>query len=333
MSASSSSREREPPSRITRSQFASSTAASELFSALRACSSSRSPRPADSSYCMVFRKWRMLERAFAGAHVLQPAGVGLGVAGGDDLDAVAVAQFGAQRHQLAVDLGRHAAVADVGVHRVGEIHRGRAARQRQDPALGREDVDLVGEEVDLHVLEEFLRVARLVLDLEQRLQPAVGLLLQLGELVGVVLVEPVRGDARLGQAVHLLGADLHLDRDAVGADQVGVDRLVAVRLRDGDVVLELARDRLVERVQRAEREVARRDVLDHHARAEDVVHFREGEVLLDHLAVGGVDVLLAPEDLGADVALGELALDRVEVLPIISRRLPRAALVALASTL
>ena len=66
----------------------------------------------------------------AGAHVLQPAGIGLRMAGSDDLDAVAVAQLLAQGHQLAVHLGGDAAIADVGVHRIGKIDRGRTARQR-----------------------------------------------------------------------------------------------------------------------------------------------------------------------------------------------------------
>jgi hypothetical protein len=48
----------------------------------------------------------------------------------------------------------------------------------------------------------------------------------------------VRGDARLGDAMHVLGADLHFDGNAVGAEQRGVQRLVAVDARDRDVVLE-----------------------------------------------------------------------------------------------
>ena len=233
------------------------------------------PGPADSSYCMVFRKWRMLERALPVRTYCSQPGLGLAWL------AVMISTRSPLRSSVRSGTSSPFTLAATQrlpmsvCTRVGEVDRGRAARQRQDPALGREHVDLVGEQVHLDVLEELLRVARLVLDLEQRLQPAVGLLLQLGELVGVVLVHPVRGDARLGEAVHLLGADLHLDRHAVGADEVGVDRLVAVRLRDRDVVLELARDRLVERVQRAEREVAGRHVLHDHAAAEDVVHLGE----------------------------------------------------------
>ena len=57
----------------------------------------------------------------AGDDVIEPGRVGLRVRRGDDLDAVAVLQLGAQRHQLVVDLRRDAAVADVGMHRIGEV--------------------------------------------------------------------------------------------------------------------------------------------------------------------------------------------------------------------
>ena len=47
-----------------------------------------------------------------------------------------------QRHQPAVDPRAHAAVPDLGVDRVGEVDRRRPGRQRDDVALGGEDVDL-----------------------------------------------------------------------------------------------------------------------------------------------------------------------------------------------
>src|ERR1700747_1960716 len=49
----------------------------------------------------------------------------------------AVLQRRGQRSDLAVDLGADRHVADVGVHRIGEIDRGGAARQRDQLALGR----------------------------------------------------------------------------------------------------------------------------------------------------------------------------------------------------
>ena len=77
----------------------------------------------------------------------------------------------AQRHHAAVDARADALVADVGVNRVREVHRRRSARQRLHLALRREDVDLLRVELDPEVLHELLRVAHLLLQLEQPAQP------------------------------------------------------------------------------------------------------------------------------------------------------------------
>jgi hypothetical protein len=72
--------------------------------------------------------------------------------------------------------------------------------------------------------------------------------------------------------MHRRRADLDFDRRAVGADQGRVQRLVAIGLGNGDVILELAGYRLIERVQRTERQIAGRPVLDDDAEAVDVQH-------------------------------------------------------------
>jgi hypothetical protein len=95
----------------------------------------------------------------AGGHETQPRRIRPCRRRGHDLDLVAAFQFRAQRHELVIDPRCGAMVADVGVHGVGEVDGGSAARQRHDLALGREDVDLVREEVAFDVLEEFLRIA------------------------------------------------------------------------------------------------------------------------------------------------------------------------------
>ncbi len=131
----------------------------------------------------------------AGGHVGEPHRVRARVGVGHDFHAVAVAKSRAERNRLAVHARRDAVVADVGVHGVGEVDGRGPARQREDLALGREDVDLLGEEVHLDVLEEFEGVARFALDLEQRLKPLVGLERHVLRLLLGALVEPVRGDA------------------------------------------------------------------------------------------------------------------------------------------
>ena len=136
------------------------------------------------------------------------------------------------------------------------------------------------------------------------------LLLQLGERFLVFLVQPVRGHPGLGDVMHLAGADLHLDRGAEGADQRGVQRLVAVGLGDRQIVLELARHRFVHRVQRAQREIAAGHVAHDDAEAVDVEHLRERQVLFHHLAVDRIQVLLTALHLGGDAPLRQALLDR-----------------------
>ena len=130
---------------------------------------------------------------------------GVGLAG-DDLDDVGRAQHRVERHETSVHLRAHAVVPDLGVHGVGEVDRRRALDERDDPALGREDVDLVLAEVELQGLEEGDRVVLFLFDVGEALHPGDSL------ARGALLVAPVRRDAELGAPVHLLGANLDLDR-------------------------------------------------------------------------------------------------------------------------
>ncbi|CPO62663.1 Uncharacterised protein [Bordetella pertussis] len=102
----------------------------------------------------------------AGAHVIEPLRVRARGRRSDDFDRVAAAELGAQRDELAIDLGGDRLVADVGMDGVGEIDRRGAARQGNDLAARGEDIDRVGEQVDLDVFEELARIAGLALDVE-----------------------------------------------------------------------------------------------------------------------------------------------------------------------
>ena len=163
--------------------------------------------------------------------------------GADDLDLVAVLQLGQQRRHAAVDLAAHRRVADIGVHRIGEVDGRRAAGQGDEAALGREAEDLVVEELELRVLEELLRIVALGQKVDGAPQPLIGAAF-LGEariVVDAFLVEGVRRDAVFRHLVHVHGADLQLDALAAGPDHGGVDRAVVVLLRGRDVVLVAAR--------------------------------------------------------------------------------------------
>ena len=82
------------------------------------------------------------------------------------------------------------------------------------------------------------------------------------------LVAPVSGDTVFGNMVHFPRADLHFKGDALpaaaGPDEADVkfgrmERLIHIRLRDGDVILEAVRKRSPERVCDAEDRIALRD--------------------------------------------------------------------------
>ena len=93
------------------------------------------------------------------------------------------------------------------------------------------------------------------------------------------------GDAVLGRAVHVAGADLHLERLALGPDHRGVQRLVHPVAGLGDVVLEPARHRLPQRVHHADGRVAVADLLAQDPHADQVVDVVEVAALDDHLLV------------------------------------------------
>ncbi len=112
-------------------------------------------------------------------------------------------------------------------------------------------------------------------------------------------------DAELGRAVHLVGADLHLDAAVAGPDDRRVERLVHVGLGQGDVVLEAPGDGRPLRVHDAEGRVAVGHVLHEHAEGDEVLHLLEVAAGLLHLAPDGVDVLDAALDVDGEAALDE----------------------------
>src|SRR5258708_9595827 len=90
---------------------------------------------------------------------------------GDDVDLIAIGQRRAQRREPAVDLGADAGVADRRMDGIREVDPRRAARQRDQIALGREAEHLAPEPLELGVLEGILGIGGMVEKVETLAQP------------------------------------------------------------------------------------------------------------------------------------------------------------------
>ena len=199
---------------------------------------------------------------FADLHPV-PAGASGGL-GGDDLHNVPVFQRGVIGDNAPIDPGARHGVAYGGVDGVGKVDGGGPGGQALHVSVGGEHEHLVGEHIHLQGADKFLGVG--VLLAFQQLAHPLKLLLAAQLVVGQpLLVLPVGGYAVLGGLVHLPGADLHLEGDAVPADDGGVQGLIAVGLGGADVVFEPAQHRIIHVVDGAQHIIAAGDVWDNDA--------------------------------------------------------------------
>ena len=212
-------------------------------------------------------------------------------------------------HHPVVDLAAHHPVADGGVDGIGKVDAGGTRGQVDDIALGGKGKDLLGQQVALQVMEQVAGVLADALVFQQLADPGQALV-QLIVAVQPFLVLPVGGNAVLCLFIHLAGADLHLKGDALVADDGGVQALVAVGLRGGDIILEAVGQRVVHIVDEAQGAVALSQRIQNDTDGIDIVDLIEGLVLHDGLAVDAVDALDPALDGGTlDAALLQPQLD------------------------
>ena len=238
---------------------------------------------------------------------LKPVQAGaFGIGAGHDLYAVACLQLGVQRHDTAVDLGACAGIAHSGVHTIGKVQGRSAARQVDNIALGGENEHLLAEQIGLQTVDKFMAVTGFALPVEDLTQP-VELLIK-GFVVAAFFVAPMRGDTVFRQMVHLAGANLNFKGEghAAAANHGGVQRLIHVVFRYGNIILEAAGHLRPQRVANAQHAVAFGDGIDDHADSDQIVNLVEGLVLDDHLAVDGIQVLGAADDLEFHAHFGQL---------------------------
>src|ERR1019366_6817957 len=105
----------------------------------------------------------------------QPVERGRSILGSNDFHDVGVLQFIVEGHHFAIDLSAYATMADLGMHSVGKVDGYRARRQIDDVTAGGKNENLVGEEIDLEIIDVFLGIARIVLPIQDGPDPGIDL--------------------------------------------------------------------------------------------------------------------------------------------------------------
>ena len=103
----------------------------------------------------VFQQLANFGARFRADDKVQPRGVRTSARRGDDLHRLAAGERLRQGIWLAVDARADAGMADIGMHRVGEVHRRRASGQFDDAPFRGENVNLIREQIGFHALNKF----------------------------------------------------------------------------------------------------------------------------------------------------------------------------------
>ena len=225
---------------------------------------------------------------------------------GDDIDDLAVFHLIVDRHDAPVDLGADHAVADRRVDSIGKIDDRRAAGQINNVALGGEHIDFLAAQVVFDGRDDLIHADGVVLAFEHLTDPREPVvIIALAALGHVELIFPVRRDTVFRRVVHIPRADLHLEGDALFADDGRVQRLIHIGFRGGNIILEPPGQRTEQIVHHAQTVVAVDHGVNDDAHGVNIIDFIERSrlALHEHFAVDAVNALDSAVDLGFDAAL------------------------------
>src|SRR5471030_882182 len=163
---------------------------------------------------------------------------------GDDFNLIAHTQLIGERHNAPTDFGPDTAMSDIAVNVVGEVERRRAHRQVDHIAFRGKHVNTIVEDLTAHFVKHFARIGHLFLPGNQLTQPGNTAFVTTTATTGdrrALFIFPVSSDAQFGVFMHLTGTDLHFQRFTAWSEYHGVNRLITVRFRVSDVVVEFIR--------------------------------------------------------------------------------------------
>lgn len=89
-----------------------------------------------------------------------------------------------------------------------------------------------------------------------------------------------------------------------------MQRLVAIRLGNGDIILEFARHRFVKTVREAQRTIAGIRLVDDDTKSINVEHLGKRQMFVEHFLVNAVEMLFAPRHAPVQPLLLQSFLDR-----------------------
>ena len=125
-------------------------------------------------------------------------------------------------------------------------------------------------------------------------------------LAAAFFITPVRRNTKLRNAVHLKSTDLNFQRLPVMVQHGGMQRLVHIGFRHGNVVLYAPRNRAPQAVHNAQRAIAVRNGINQHADGKQIVNFAELFMVALHFFVNAVKILRAALNFALNVLLVQM---------------------------
>ena len=200
------------------------------------------------------------------------------------------------------------------MYTVRKIDRCGTIRQSLDISLRSKAVNTVRKKIQviLEKAHELPVIGHVLLPFKDLTEPVQLLLLALiyrQFAIGRFLIFPVCSDTIFCCLVHFESTDLDLKWLSIWSDQCGMQGLVHIWLRHGNVILESARDRFVHLMDDAKGCITVLDCIYQNTDCKQIINLIDRLVLIDHLLVNTEEMLDSSIHLCLDSGIVHMLLD------------------------